>query len=265
MKMDHESMKKPIGIIAALEREIAGLKREMAGRGGRPDGRGRIVEGTIGGRRVILVRSGIGPDRAASAAGRLLKDHSLEALLSIGYAGGAVDGLGTGELVIADEVLSLDGMPAEEGPPPAVTGRLRSDPGLVDRARQAAEAGSMRFRVGAMATLSEPANTPGLKRKIGEDLGVCSVEMESAAVARAAAAAGVPFVAIRTVSDSLARRLPSREEIAFWTSKKRSPTILLAALTRPVPFTEMMILWMGLHVATVKLNRFIIEFIPKLG
>jgi len=265
MSMDHESMKRPIGIIAALEREIAGLKEEMAGGGLRPEGRGKVVEGNISGRRVILVKSGIGPDRAERAARRLLEESDLEALLSIGYTGGVVDDLRTGDLVIADEVLSLDGMPSEKGLPPAVTGRLRSDRGLVDRARQAAEARSIRFRVGAMATLREPANTPALKRKIGEAFGVCSVEMESAAVAEAAAAVGVPFLAIRTVSDSLGRRLPSKEEIAFWTSKKRSPTLLLAALAHPACFTEMLILWRGLHVATVNLNRYIINFISKFG
>ncbi|MFC1888897.1 hypothetical protein ACFL4G_03985 [Thermodesulfobacteriota bacterium] len=263
--MHRDSSEKPIGIIAALESEIAGLRREMARGDLRSEDRGRIVEGTIGGRRVLLARSGIGPDRAARTARRLLQGNGLDALLSIGYTGGTVDRLRPGDLVIAEEVLSLDGMPAEKGPAPGVTGRLSSDSRLVEKAREAAAVGSMRFHVGVMATLGEPANSPDLKRRIGEDLGVCSVEMESAAVAGAAAAASVPFVAIRTVSDRLGRRLPSRDEIKFWESKKRSPSIFLAALTRPVLFAEMLILWMGLRVASARLNRFIIDYISKLG
>jgi len=66
--------------------------------------------------------------------------------------------------------------------------------------------------------------TEGDKARAWRDTGALAVDLESAIVARAAAAAGIPFLVLRTIADPAARELPSAALIPL--SQDGSPAII---------------------------------------
>ncbi len=130
---------------------------------------------------------GIGARPAARAAASALAERPA-ALLSAGFCGGADPSLSVGDLVAAEVV--VDGASGR---------RFTADPDLL-----AAAPG----RRGRLTTLPRLAGTPQTKLAIGG----LALDMESAALAAAAADAGVPFLALRAVTDECRHRLPRLED-----------------------------------------------------
>ncbi|CAL1239335.1 phosphorylase [Candidatus Methylocalor cossyra] len=141
-----------------------------------------------------LAVSGAGPELAQSAARRLLAE-GVTALVSWGCAAALAPTLRPGQVVIPERVLGADGSPW------AVHGPWR------DRLRDALAARLPVVSGGlleSVAIIAEPSH----KQALYAQSGCLVLDMESAAVARVAAAAGVPFLALRAVADSAAMALP---------------------------------------------------------
>ncbi len=101
-------MEPRIAIIGAIKDEIAGIKNEM-----RIDDTLRWPTGNafIGERQgvpVVLVRTGMGRDRARRALVEIAEKWELKEVISIGYAGALDLSLEVGDLVVADLVMELD-------------------------------------------------------------------------------------------------------------------------------------------------------------
>lgn len=132
--------------------------------------------------------AGPGP-RAAQAAAALLAGGAA-ALVSFGVAGGLSRKLQPGDLVLAETVVLPDGSV------------LPADPRL--RARLA----HLSCHGGAVVGSDVPVLTPAAKRALRHATGGMAVDMESHVVARAAAAAGVPFLAVRAILDAADEAVP---------------------------------------------------------
>ena len=157
------------GIIAALEREIAPLARKLARRKDGPAGLA-IFEN----REVCLVCGGIGAKQATSAARWLIASCKPEVLMSVGFAGALVPALSVGDVIAPGKV--IDGITGEQFPVGPGDRVLVSSEGVVSEdAKKSLEA---KFRAHA-------------------------VDMEAAAVARVAQTTGVPFAAVKAISDEL--------------------------------------------------------------
>jgi len=139
------------------------------------------------GRAVRVLCGGPGPARAAAAARGLIADGAAT-LVSFGVAGALAPGLRAGELVLAGVVVFPNGrrVAAEVVEPPA-TGRVHR---------------------GLLAGSDVPVLTPAAKRRLFDDTGALAVDMESHAVAAAAHAAGLPFVALRAIVDASDQAVP---------------------------------------------------------
>ena len=114
-------------------------------------------------------------------------------LVSFGIAGGLMPQLRAGDVIISGEVIADDG-------------RWRGSEHLCRRlADLAAEVGAFSGPVlGSRAILATRRD----KARAWSESGALAVDLESDVVARAAAAAGVPFVVLRAISDSVTRELP---------------------------------------------------------
>jgi len=123
-------------------------------------------------------------EEAASAA---------ECLVSFGIAGGLKPGLRAGDVILSTEVVDDDKRWVSSD-------RLR--PQLAELASEigAVEGAVLGVRV-ALATRRD-------KYKAWKETGALAVDMESIAVARTAAALGIPFVVLRAIADPAARELP---------------------------------------------------------
>ena len=134
-------------------------------------------------RGAALVRcEGPGPAAAGRAAAALIAAGA-DTLMSFGVAGALDPRLVPGDLVVATEVITPDGRhyPAE------------------------AQISGIR---GAILTRDTPVADVEQKCRLFEQTGAIAVDMESAAVAACALAAGIPFMAVRAIADSARRTIP---------------------------------------------------------
>lgn len=142
----------------------------------------------------LLVVSGMGPCAAAEAAQRLVAAGA-GALVSFGVAGGLDPALAAGALVLPEEVITPDGARLAT----AREWRERVSAAVADRHPAS---------YGALLTSPEPLSSPEEKESAFRQTGAVAVDMEGFAIAEVAARRGVPFLAVRTVLDTVDDTLP---------------------------------------------------------
>ena len=147
---------------------------------------------------------------AARAADRLARAGA-HALISFGLAGGLDPGLRAGALVIPDAVTVAGG------------GHWNADPSL---ARRLGEAAGLVLSADAVIT------TAAAKQAAWRRSAAIAVDLESGAVATAAAAHGLPFAVLRAICDPAERDLPPAALDALDAEGRIRPGALLRSLAR---------------------------------
>ena len=165
----------PLLVVAVLAEALPLIRRMEQRQWHSP----RLLEGRLAGRRVLLLRAGVGHRRAKRATACVIRTHSVGEVLSMGTCGALVDDLSVGDLVTAHSILDL---PAERVSP--MTGNARAV---------------------VLATVPRVVDDP-LHRQTWAGRGAEVCEMEAAAVARAAG--GHPFTTLKVVSDHAGARPP---------------------------------------------------------
>jgi len=157
----------------------------------------RILRDVLGERSARILISGPGPERAGRAA-RQAVETGAEALIAWGLAGGLAGDTSSGTVVLPSRLISA-------------AGEWRAD--AVWRERLSRVVGS-RFDLNEAPLYSADRvlTTPEAKAALAACTGACAVDMESAAVARDAAEAGLPCVALRVVADGARDALPEGVE-----------------------------------------------------
>jgi adenosylhomocysteine nucleosidase len=195
-----------LAIVAALEAELAPLRK---GLGAQVSGSGtkfRSHQAELCGGALLLAQTGIGAALTRAAVDSLLEHDELGAVLSIGFAGALRRDLRAGDLLIASQVHSV--REGTEGEPLVMSDSLSCDGRLVDMAVAATQKEGLTFQVGASLTVPHIVSEPRMKSQIARRWPAAVVEMESYWVGRAAAQRGIPFLAVRAVSDALDDSLP---------------------------------------------------------
>src|SRR4051812_7814436 len=165
-----------VAIVSAMEREVGPLlktwKRSTIRDGSR-------VFGVWTSGVATYIASGIGRQPAILATRALVAGDRPDILISAGFAGALTRGLSVGETITPGTV--IDGQTGE---------RFLSQ-------------GGIGVLISAAAIADEDA-----KKQLGEQYGAEAVDMEGAAVARVAQENGIPFCAIKSISDELGFSMP---------------------------------------------------------
>lgn len=168
-----------IAIIAALYREIHPLVKAWAPEKISHEGRDFTFYKSD---YAIAVCGGIGGDAARRAAEAAIANYSPQLLISVGLAGALVPELSVGTTVFPALVIDTqDGSRHETALPQSAMGKT-------PLART------------VLASYPEIASVPQ-KRQLAKSYGAHAVDMEAAAVARAAHAHNVPFITVKAISD----------------------------------------------------------------
>ncbi len=188
-----------LGVVVALPAEARALFGRGAFReeGGWPVRRVELAHGFS----VLAVRSGVGLERALPAA-RFLVARGVQGLVSAGVSGGLHPEMKPGDLVVGQSAMQWEGR--EEGADVVWEGRAAAGQEFHDvLAREGLE-----VRLGALLAGPEPVAAAGDKADWHGRTQALAVDMESAAVAHAAREAGLPFLALRAVSDAAGAGVP---------------------------------------------------------
>ena len=141
-----------------------------------------------------IVCTGAKPGRA-TVLSRFLIEDGCDALLSFGMAGGLAPELRAGDVIVADAIIT----PEQQ--------RLTSN----QQWRQIVLESLMGQHAvisGALVGVEQAVITPEAKSKLHASTGCVGVDMESHEVARVAQQAGLPFLAVRAVSDAVDQAIP---------------------------------------------------------
>lgn len=212
-------------VIAAMHEELAALLPAIEGATTGHVGGRAFWLGTLAGQPVVAVLSGIGKVAAAITATLLVDHYQVERMLFIGVAGGLGAGVQVGDVVVAGALLQhdMDASPLFPRFEVPLYGRARfaTDAALSARlgaaARQVLARASDTLGADAVAEfalhapavhrglvvsgdrfVATSAESAALRQALPEAL---AVEMEGAAVAQVCHDYGLPFAALRTVSD----------------------------------------------------------------
>lgn len=135
--------------------------------------------------------------RAGEIAHRAVSaDLKPDLVLSFGVAGALVPQLVTGAVIIPGII--VDGRSGA---------RLETHPAISEQLRATLSVNTP-GAAGALVSVTKGVGTPSAKRDLGNRCEADAVDMESFAVAEAAAAGHVPFAAIRVVLDGVEQRVP---------------------------------------------------------
>ncbi|MGE0386720.1 MAG: purine phosphorylase [Gammaproteobacteria bacterium] len=170
---------------------VAALTAEARSAAGRPVAAG----GSVTLARIQVHNCGVGPERAYRAACAAVRECGARALVSWGTAGALRPGLRPGTLLLPAAIASDDGEPRA------------TDPGWRARLGERLRAGCD-FLADDMAHSVRVVGTAAAKAALAEATGALAVDMESHAIARAAAELGVPFLAVRAIADDAHMPLP---------------------------------------------------------
>ena len=223
------------GIIAAMEEELKTLllaledKKEVVVLGK------TYYEGRIGQHEVVLVQSGIGKVLSAMSVTILAETFEVDAIINTGSAGAVSEGLAIGDVVIADRLVYHDVDVTAFG---YAYGQMAgqelyfwADSDLMAKLQAVLAQEGQESHLGLIATgdsfIADPDRVAAIKHHFPE---VLAVEMEGAAIAQAAQAAGKPFLVIRAMSDTAQGDANITFDEFILEAGKRSAQTLLALL-----------------------------------
>lgn len=195
-----------VGIIGAMEQEVALLRERITQRQTLSRAGCEIYSGQLDGVDVALLKSGIGKVSAALGTTLLLEHSEPDVVINTGSAGGLAATLNVGDIVVSDEVRYHDAdvtafgyQPGQMAGCPAA---FPADARLISLAEQTIAA--LRLNAVRGPIVSGDAFINGaeplarIRRTFPQAI---AVEMEAAAIAHVCHQFGVPFVVVRAISD----------------------------------------------------------------
>lgn len=199
---------KKIGIIGAMEIEVAALKEQMENVTQVKKASMEFNRGVLNGKEVVVVRSGIGKVNAAVCTQILIDDFQVEAVINTGIAGSLKNEINIGDIVVSTDALQHDmdarkfGYPKGQIPQMEVFS-FTADEVLRETAVRVCRKVNPDIEVfeGRVVSGDQFVADAEVKEEIVSEFSGYCTEMEGAAIAQAAYLNGVPFVVLRAISD----------------------------------------------------------------
>lgn len=227
-----------IGIIGAMEPEVALLRQQINNVSCTELGGYNFYSGELAGVPVVLVQSGIGKVASELATALLIQHFKPSAVINTGSAGGFDPELNVGDVVISTEVrhhdVDVTAFGYEVGQVPQMPAAFSAHPQLISAAEQSIQAlGFCQTKKGLIATgdsfICNPERIAVIRQQFPTML---AVEMEGAAIAQVCHMLKTPFVVIRSLSDIAGKESPQSFEAYLEVASKNSSAMVTELLHR---------------------------------
>ena len=199
---------KTIGIIGALEVEVAILKEKMEDVRIIKKASMDFYEGILAGKKVVVVRSGIGKVNAGICAQILADVFSVDAIINTGIAGSLNKNINIGDIVLSTDVVQHDmdatGFGYRKGQIPQMpVFFFNADDNLRRLAAEVCKEVNPDIQVfeGRIASGDQFVCDQDVKNRIVSEFSAYATEMEGAAIGQAAYLNEIPFLVVRAISD----------------------------------------------------------------
>ena len=197
-----------IGIIGAMDVEVAILKEAMTLQ--RIDERAKMkfFVGQLCGRDVVIVKSGVGKVNAAACTQILADRYEVSAIINTGVAGSLKNEINIGDIVVSTDTLQHDMEVTEFGYEPGEIPQMTkkefaADEGLRELIVAVCKEVNPEIGVheGRVVSGDQFISDDRVKARIAEVFAPSCTEMEGAAIGQTAWLNDIPFVIIRAISD----------------------------------------------------------------
>lgn len=219
-----------IGIIAALPGELKPLVK-----GWKRDGEGAVLRWSqrLGEVDCVATCAGMGADAATRAFVAAERDGALNAVISVGWAGGLDEAQRAGATSSIAEVIDVR---------------------TAERYRTGSCDGVKLVTTATVADLTE-------KRRLAKEYGASLVDMEAATVGRLARARKISFYCFKAVTDEAGDRLPDLNPFIDSWGQMRMGVFVLHSAVRPWHWGSLIRLGRNSSVAAEGLKLRVLEFL----
>jgi adenosylhomocysteine nucleosidase len=190
-----------IAVTAAHSLEFSTFKRHM----------GRVQKLPLGtwmhyiwkhnGNQVILLETGIGSKQAAGAVQSLLQTHKVDCLINFGSAGMIDESLNVGDPFLVNEITDAESSKT-----------ISTNCQISEAICQFFTDQQIKYTRGHLITSPVPVASRSARSRLAEKYNGGAVDMEAFAIARIAAEEGIPFAAIKMISD----RANAMTRLQYW-------------------------------------------------
>lgn len=200
---------KQIGIITAMEEETDAILNIMKDIKVRQIYNLRFLIGTIQGKNCVLVKSGVGKVNAARTTQIMIQNFDIKYVINLGSGGSINPILNIGDVVIAKHVVQHDfditAFGHSKGYITGVGDKVICDRELVNEMEQiigSIPERSYQIKIGVIASGDIFCSETWMKDKIRAKFNADVVDMEAAAIAQVCYLDNIPFMGIRSISDT---------------------------------------------------------------
>ena len=201
---------KKIGIIVAIDEEREEILDMMKDTEVKQVYNLRFIQGTIEGKKCVLIKSGIGKVNAARVAQAMLDHFKVDYIINLGGAGSLNSLLDIGDVVIAKKVIQHDfditAFGHSKGYITGVGDFIESNLELVQEFSNVLEETpekNYKIKIGIVATGDIFCTESWMKDKIRAKFNADVEDMECAAIAQVCYLSEKPFIAIKSISNTL--------------------------------------------------------------
>jgi len=243
-----------LALLGAMRQETAGLRRYLALGDGFFQHGCRIYRGKYESMEVVLVQTGVGKRRAERATELVLERYPITTMVSLGFGGALTEEAKVGDVILCSTIHEEGG---GESP-------CHSSADLVSLAAQTVANTEMRLLQGDSVTVARPVAETAAKQALGKAFSAKVVDMESYWIGRIASSKQVPFLAVRSISDSMADSLFPLDRFldsnGIWQWKRAVRYFLF----RPHQLVKLGGLYRNARKARNSLSCLVASLIPKL-
>lgn len=200
---------KKIAIIAAMEEEVNEIKKIMNNLKEKNIYELIISEGTIQNKECVLIECGVGKVNAARTTQILIDNYDIEYVINVGSAGSASNDLNIGDIVIGDTLVQHDfditAFGHKKGYISNIGDSIKSNSNLINKFKKIINNITNKeynIKIGTIASGDIFCNNINMKEKIYTKFDADAIEMEGAAIAQVCYLDRVPFIVIRSISDT---------------------------------------------------------------
>lgn len=191
-----------IGIIFAMQEELNALKKHLEITNEFNIFDLKFYESKHNSITCILVESGIGKVNAARTTQILIDNMKVDYIFNIGVAGGIETSLKVGDIVIGTDLVQHDfditAFNHEKGFIPSLGKFIKTDEYLVRLAKNIDNT----LKLGIIASGDIFCTDTNMSKKIHDKFHALCVEMEGASIAQVCYLCNIPFLVIRSISDT---------------------------------------------------------------
>jgi adenosylhomocysteine nucleosidase len=249
-----------LAIMGAFGQEIIDLRRQMVIEEVVARRDCRLYRGKLKNRDTLLVKTGMGKERAENATQFVLERYPVTAIISLGFAGALAPELRIGDVVVCSTLYGAPGSGEEK----QRLEPLAPDAKLLSLAAQGPGDRTTRFCLGSGITVLQLDSSTQKMHGLSETFHADIVDMESYWIARIASARQIPFIAIRSISDNMQSSVQPFDQILAPDGELLWKKAVLCLLLHPRYLMNVLTLYRNTRPAKRNLAAFISHLVTKI-